>query len=199
MASVMNQSGYHISKTFLLFCICMCASVIHLRGQSNPFDQKYKLTGEERRQAEMSEARKTANAVARPTPVKEVKEVTPAGTEKEENQLDEIGEQHQNKEDLSPAPSDAEMSSTEQASSTNTLNKDSSTPAGKEQSRQPLFLFLMLVAATILTTLTISSNKSLVNNILRAVLNDNYLNLMYREQNKIRSCTLPYTVFRICG
>ena len=47
-----------------------------------------------------------------------------------------------------------------------------------------LFLFLMLIAAIILTTLTISSNKHMVNNILRAVLNDNYLNLMYREQKK---------------
>lgn len=71
--------------------------------------------------------------------------------------------------------------------------------SGPDTNDRSIFLFLMLIAATILTTLTIASNKNLVNNILRAVLNDNYLNLMYREHKKsgVSHYYILYFVFAV--
>ena len=150
-------------------------------GQVSPFDLKHRLSKEEQTKVDrITPAEKiaqmpteTSSGLAVDTLLDEIAtpESSPVidsqGAQTDSSSVDVVASVDLN------TPSDADKP----------VNETSAKPfAGSKN--QSLFLFLMLIAATILTTLTISSNRSLVNNILRAVLNDNYLNLMYREQKK---------------
>ena len=190
-----------MSRRFLYIILVFAyglSMTVSMQAQVNPFDLKYKLTSSElAREAEIDPVENLDSDVAdaidsvdmlsdsdeAATPV----DITPADEDKADTVLSDQNE------DLSVDTTTDEVS-TEEVKSEEALLEESITDNGttiddsvipaKKQSR-PLFLFLMLIAATILTTLTISSNKSVVNNILRAVLNDNYLNLIYREQKKL--------------
>ncbi len=167
---------------FLIFIMLLTAfdpGLIH--GQVNPFDLKHRLS-EEERSAEDVQTTEPNSDVPIPTP-DNPEDVGDSLLLTEESTI-------QREEPGSPGEGNIAATQDEMHASTGTSTEvDKSLvkevkSRGVEKSRSPLFLFLMLIAATILTTLTISSNRSLVNNILRAVLNDNYLNLIYREHRK---------------
>ncbi len=177
----MKAHQTYISSAILIISLILW-SVATSSAQTNPFDMKYKLEKEKLEEA-------LDNTPVDDSPSDSSPEVVPVpesdDTKKEGDEVEKALE------GLSELESPVEDSNTIEVA--NELGVDSAdklrdesirSESGRSGKHRPLFLFLMLIAATILTTMTISSNRNLVNNVLRAVLNDNYLNLMYREQKK---------------
>ena len=215
MPSVTNIASI-LSKRLHLFMVAIMLMVLSIdtSAQVSPFDQKHKLSKEELPTPSSADNLPPLEVVAPPAP----SAATP-NQQREEEPVDEEAEpvqeiNNESADDISATsieqPSEVENTVQENTSEDTAATIDhveSTSPikiplaAGGKTKNQSLFLFLMLIAATILTTLTISSNKSLVNNILRAVLNDNYLNLMYREQKKTGTFHyyILYFVFAVNG
>ena len=181
----------HIASRFLKICICisLCMTISSfVDAQVSPFDQKHKLSKEELSSSKVEEAPVLApisepavaieSVVALPSEEVPNDETTTSGIVEAMPEASDSEDDVENEDSTTMVAGSPEIDKGKDSSSSIVTN------VAKRAKNQPLFLFLMLIAATILTTLTISSNKSLVNNILRAVLNDNYLNLMYREQKK---------------
>jgi hypothetical protein len=172
---------------YWLLCLAGVIAMPRAEGQVSPFDLKHKLSKDQ--QEEAAQIKPEESALFNMDTLSQIDDIS-SDTEKNDTapidrdpstELTSL-ELNSPSDLLTPNDSASIDSATMLAGATeNASGADHPIPGSKNQS---LFLFLMLIAATILTTLTISSNKSLVNNILRAVLNDNYLNLMYREQKK---------------
>lgn len=179
---------------FLLLLLLTCAMSVH--AQTNPFDLQYRLSPDERTESvnDVADEAPPAEMPVAETPAatEEVPAVDTGSTIPVEQSTDPTiaeaaAKRHAEAEALADTAEDQVV--VEEAVEEDTAMVS---PVTGQTGKNPLFLFLMLIAATLLTTLTISSNKNLVNNILRAVLNDNYLNLMYREQKK--SGTIHYYI-----
>ena len=165
-----KDGGRHVCLWILLFVSTAMVA------QENPFDLKY------RKQS---------------APAKEAKtEVVPESSESgviaedvkpsvDDSLLDFRSLESETEEKTTSFEIDLESDSAETAVDSADVQDVTSTGRGEGLSGiNKVSLFLLLLAITLLVTLTISGNKKIVNKIIKAVLNDNYLNLLYREQKK---------------
>ena len=180
------KRNLHIILIVLLMLLSFGLSIY---AQVSPFDQRHKLTKDQLAR-DTNTNLDVAPLVAPPTvdskievPGKNTSQITT--TTAEVNTAQPIGTVDESEVLTADDTRDtsALIDEAVEESEYSMLDDGMSATNGKDKNRS-LFLFMLIIGATILTTLTISSNKSLVNNILRAVLNDNYLNLIYRAQKK---------------
>lgn len=168
-------------------------------SQTNPFDLQYRLAPEDRsmEREEVTPVETPVEVTIDESSTADATVTLPSEAEEKSPESTTIVEavEQRHAEAAAEASTAAKEESVDSLASGDAVITTDTTSSGKN----PLFLFLMLIAATLLTTLTISSNKNLVNNILRAVLNDNYLNLMYREHKKSGSIHyyILYFVFAV--
>jgi hypothetical protein len=159
----------------LLVCLLVICLSVSISGQENPFDLKYRKQDSKTVQPKTEVVEKEEDNVS----------------EKKNETVDSIADKQNEKE--RPRKKDEKTTSFEIDLNEVGVTKEDSIGLQQKSggaNTQPdwavnrISLFLLLLAMTLLVTLTISSNKKIVNKLIKAVLNDNYLNLLYREQKK---------------
>ena len=156
----------------LVLLIGLMASA-HTYGQTNPFDLIHRLPTSERASEPSNESvRSPAPAIdttRMPEDVVKSNPMPPADEEIDTN-----------------ATVNGRMDDTSLGDTLSNVSAVSPiTPTPNQGSRAgTLSLFLTLLISALLTMLTVSVNRQIINRVIRAVLNDNYLNLLYRELKK---------------
>ena len=178
------------SNFFLVVFLC---STMLSYGQVNPFDLQYKLN-KETPVASIVDTVQIENVSNESS-----SQIDSTDTSSEDNNNLDTTSQELSR--ISPSGSENQQRNTEPSSITPTIEPSERlmmpSSSDKPKVLSNLLLFVILLVITVLSTLTISYNKNLITNIIRSVLNDNYLNLIYREQKKMKSIKylLLYLVF----
>lgn len=195
-------------STFALFILILLSVEVGI-CQSNPYELRFRLEmtdaetdsqaipdvesdTQEFDQADMAELDTTTAMVPDDHPASEQINVNEPLNEEVDSESAPIDEGEM--EDMNPFYRQGDSSVDEESEVVSNAVKS----VGEKQApRKSLFIFLTMVMSAIMTMLTLTANKQIVNNVVSAVRNDNYLNLLYREQRRTGSMkyVLLYTVF----